>query len=136
MAIELTIYTDGASRGNPGDAAIAFLICDRRKIIEEKAENIGKATNNEAEYRAIIAALEKAISMKAGRITLYSDSQLVVRQVKGEYRIKEARLKALFEKVKRLEKLFESVEYRNVPRENEFIAKADSLVNRALDLVQ
>ncbi len=131
--MEVTIYTDGASRGNPGAAAIAYIICSGEKIVSRHSGTIGRATNNEAEYRAIIAALGKAAEMKAERVVLYSDSELVVRQLIGVYRIKEKRLRELSEKVKSLEKRFKSVKYNNLRRTDKMISFADSMVNEALD---
>ena len=130
---KLVIYTDGASRGNPGQAAIAFIICGGGKILERHAETIGKATNNEAEYMAIIRALEKAASMGAETIGLFSDSEVVIRQLRGEYKIKEQRLKALFTKARGIEKGLKKIVYNNLRRSDKMISLADSMVNEALD---
>ena len=127
------VYTDGGARGNPGKAAIGIILLDENeRVVEEYKEKIGIKTNNEAEYTAVIKALELC-KKYAKKVHIYSDSELVVRQLNGEYRIRKKELKELFEQVEKAEKEFEEVSYSNVKRENEFIQEADRLVNRALD---
>ena len=127
------VYTDGASRGNPGKSAIAFVITDEKgNIIKEEAKFIGECTNNIAEYSALILALNEAKNISK-KIVCFSDSKLMINQLIGAYKVKKSHIKELFAKVKKLEKLFESVEYRNVPRTNPFIKKADYMVNKILD---
>lgn len=124
---------DGGSRGNPGRAAIGIVIRENEKVIEKHKERIGITTNNVAEYNALIKALELAAKHTKKEIFVFMDSEFVVRQVKGEYKVRKKHLMPLFEKVKEREKVFESVKYEHVPRENKFQALADELVNEALD---
>ena len=127
------IYTDGASRKNPGPAAYAFIIVQDGTILFEDSEYIGESTNNTAEYRAVIAALMKASEKFQGQIRVFSDSELVIRQITGKYRINQPHLKDLRNEVAKLEKHFPGIEFRNVPRENRFIQYCDSLCNKTLD---
>ena len=127
--MEIKIYTDGGSRGNPGKAACAFLVIKNDKISLKFSKFLGKATNNEAEYNAIINALEQ---VKAKEIHLFSDSELVVNQINGKYKINLPHLKLLHNKVIRLCEN-RKVTFSNVKRENSFIQKADILVNEELD---
>jgi len=127
-------YTDGASRGNPGPAACAFLLVDSREnIITSEAGTLGRKTNNEAEYQAVINSLQKAASRSFRRVVVHSDSELVIRQIRGEYRVRKAHLRDLFSRVKELEQSFLSVEYVNLPRENPWMRIVDRLCNEALD---
>ncbi len=128
----MKIYTDGACRGNPGIAAIGIVILDQGKIIAEHKECIGKATNNRAEYRAIIKALELGTKFTK-KVSIFSDSELVVRQLSGKYKIKADKLRALATLVKEQEKFYDEVTYTHRPRTNEFIQRADELANEALD---
>ena len=134
----LKIYTDGASRGNPGPGAIAFIITDTAgKLLKERAQFIGTCTNNIAEYKALIAALQEAERL-AGKgcdceIICFSDSQLMVNQMRGEYKVKKGHLKELFEQAKSLEKKFKKVEYVSVRRTDPAIQMADRMVNGVLD---
>lgn len=130
--MKLVIYTDGASRGNPGSAAIAFLITDGKKILKSHKRFIGECTNNVAEYRALIAALERARKMGEEAVC-FSDSKLMISQLRGEYKVKKPHIKELFGKVKELEKGFDSVEYRNVRRTNPGIKRVDRMVNQILN---
>jgi ribonuclease HI len=131
---ELQIYTDGASRDNPGKSAIAFRILDRSgKLIIEHKEYIGIATNNEAEYKAMIKALETAKKYSNGKVRVYSDSQLVVNQMNGDWRIKDKELKKLSQILKNKENAFKSVTYNNVNREHKNLKIVDALANEALD---
>jgi len=130
--MRLTIYTDGGARGNPGPAAIGVVIYDNKEKIKEFKKCIGIATNNQAEYTAMIKAFELAKDLKAKELKVYSDSELLIRQVTGEYRVKNEKLKELFSKLKSLEKNF-TVSYEHVFRENPGIVNADRLVNEALD---
>ena len=101
----MVIVTDGASQGNPGPAAIGATIKDGQgKLITAISQAIGRATNNEAEYKAIIAALEKAIMLGASHVDMRSDSELVVRQINGQYRVKKASLSPLYQQVKQLQR--------------------------------
>ena len=126
------IWVDGAARGNPGPAAIGATIKDEQgKLVASISQRIGTTTNNQAEYKAIITALEKAISLGAKHVELKSDSELVVRQISGKYRVKNANLKPLYQKVKQLQSSFEGFTIAHIPREQN--READRLANRALD---
>lgn len=129
---KLIIYTDGGARGNPGPAAIGFVIYNESsKILKKAGMCIGETTNNQAEYKALIKALEEARSLKAESIVCFLDSELVVRQLQGKYKVREEGLKPLATEVLRLVKNFSSVEFKHVPREKNKLA--DELVNEALD---
>ena len=131
---KLIIYTDGASRGNPGPAGIGIVICDESgKIVKEYEEFIGTATNNIAEYRALIKALELASDFSVSEVKCFSDSELMVKQLNGEYSVKNKKLGKLFLQVREKEKQFEKVNYSHVPREEDLIKRADKLANRAID---
>lgn len=125
------INTDGAADPNPGPAAIGATIKDRHgKLIASISQSIGWATSNQAEYRAIIAALEKAVQLGAAQVEIRSDSELVVRQLNGRYRVKKATLRLLYQQVISLLSHFRGVTITHVPREQN--TEADSLANAAL----
>jgi ribonuclease HI len=129
---KVTIFTDGASRGNPGPAAIGAVIKDEKgNLVASISRCIGQTTNNQAEYRAVIAALEKAVSLGARQVVLYSDSELLVRQINGQYKIKNTALRPLYQEVVRLAGALESFQTACIPREQN--AGADGLANKALD---
>ncbi|HMG26735.1 MAG TPA: ribonuclease HI family protein [Acidimicrobiia bacterium] len=133
---EVVVYCDGGARGNPGPAAIGAVVLDPSTDPPTKlatvSERIGVATNNVAEYRALVAALEAARDFAARRIRVRADSQLLVRQLEGRYRVKQPHLKPFFERAKELLAEYESVDLAHVPREEN--TEADALVNAALDL--
>jgi ribonuclease HI len=130
----MTLYTDGGSRGNPGEAASAFVIVDESgKALKSGARRIGVATNNEAEYAALIDGLRAAAGLTSGEVLCVSDSKLLVSQMRGEYRIREPRLRGMAFRARDMQKAFRKVTYRHVPRSNEWISKADRMVNLALD---
>jgi ribonuclease HI len=127
---KVIIHTDGACRGNPGQAAIGVTIKDDKgRLISRISRAIGKTTNNQAEYKAMIAALEQAIKLGAREVELNSDSELVVKQLNGQYRVKKDTLQPLFERVKELSQRFESFTIKYIPRE--FNSEADALANKA-----
>jgi Ribonuclease HI len=128
----IEVYTDGASRGNPGKAAIGFSIYGNGGKLHEDSRFIGIATNNQAEYRAMLFAVEKAKEFDNEAI-FHSDSELLIKQLNGTYRIKNRMLKEIFLKIKGNERSFLRVEYRNLPRENERIKSVDKRLNRLLD---
>ncbi|MFC1875517.1 ribonuclease HI family protein [Chloroflexota bacterium] len=132
MAIrKVVIHSDGVSRNNPGPAAIGATIKDEQgRLLATISRSIGRATNNQAEYRAVIAALEKAINLGARQIELNLDSELIVRQVTGRYRVKNEALKPLFGRVKKLLGSLEDFSIRHVPRQQN--QEADRLANSAL----
>jgi ribonuclease HI len=128
------LYTDGASRGNPGEAAVCFRLLESTgQVLREEAQRIGRATNNQAEYRALIAGLEGALVETAGPLQCRSDSELMVKQMRGEYRVKDAALKPLWEQAQELTRQFVGIEFVHVPRSDPDIARADELANQALD---
>jgi len=131
----IKIYTDGGSRGNPGKSACAFLVTRDKETVYENAKFLGVKTNNEAEYNAIILALNwvgKNLSSK--EIEIISDSELVIKQLNGEYKIKMSHLKKLNEEIRKIiDKNNFNIRFLNVKRENEFISRADFLVNKILD---
>jgi catechol 2,3-dioxygenase len=123
---------DGGARGNPGPAAIAAVVKDANgRVLEEQGERIGEATNNVAEYKALLLAIERAAALGAGELELIGDSELIVRQVKGEFKVKDATLRQLHSEVKRALERFDSWSIRQVRRE--LNAEADLIVNETLD---
>jgi ribonuclease HI len=131
-AQHLIVNFDGGARGNPGPAAIAAVVStDSGEPIEERSLPIGVATNNVAEYRALLLAIERARELGAESVELVGDSELVVRQVRGEYKVKDAGLRPLHAAATKALREFERWSIRNVPRDEN--AAADALVNAALD---
>ena len=129
---KVVIFADGASRGNPGLAAIGATIKNEHgQLIASISKGIGITTNNQAEYRAIIAALEEAIRLGAKQADISLDSQLVVRQISGEYRVKNSALKPLYQQAKQLLSRLESFNIRHITRQQN--KEADRLANLALD---
>jgi len=132
VAGELVIYTDGASRGNPGPAGIGAVILDEtERVVAEISRGIGIATNNEAEYLALAEALEKARSLGARRVRVYVDSELVARQLCGEYAVRSDRLRPLIARVQALRRGFDACPVRHVRRAMN--ARADELANMGID---
>ncbi len=132
MIKKLTLNVDGASRGNPGPASIGVTLKDEKnRILAEISEKIGNTTNNQAEYQAIIAGLKKALSLGATEVEVKSDSELVVRQVLGVYRVKKEELKPLHQEVRRLAGSLAAFKIGSIPREQN--READRLANQALD---
>ena len=130
----LLIFTDGGARGNPGPAATAFiLLTEQNHIINQKSHYIGTHTNNQAEYYALIAGLETAAALKPNEVVCHTDSELMAKQLKGEFVVNNPILKQLWRRVKELEQQFKKVSYVNVPRTHSRIQEADRLVNLALD---
>ena len=130
MIAELEIFIDGACHGNPGPAAIGIVINEGKKRIKEIAKSIGDATNNIAEYSALIYALEEAVILKAKTLKIYTDSELVFNQVTGQYKVKKENLKFLFDQVQLLGRAFKQVDMHHVPREQN--KEADQLATSAL----
>jgi len=132
--VSAKLFTDGGARGNPGPAAYGYVLeADDGTVLAAQGERIGRATNNVAEYRGLIAGLEKAIELGLANVTVVSDSELMVKQMRGEYRIKNEALRDLADEAERLARKVGRVAYTNVRRaENEL---ADRLVNEALDAV-
>ncbi|MBU1179934.1 ribonuclease HI family protein [Patescibacteria group bacterium] len=128
---KLTIFTDGGARGNPGPAGIGVVIKENGKTVKEYGEYIGKATNNQAEYRALISALETAKEMGAEEVNIFMDSELIVKQVKGEYKVKHPGLAPLFLKLYNLRIGFKRFSITHIRREKN--KEADAQVNKAID---
>ena len=130
--MKVIIYTDGGARGNPGPAGIGVAVYDEKKnLVATRKQFIGTATNNQAEYKAVIFALRIALEIGARHLDFNLDSELVVRQLKGEYKVKNEQLKPLVQEVFKLSNKFDSIEYNHVPREKNKLA--DRLVNEAVD---
>ncbi len=132
---KVKIYSDGGARGNPGPAAIGVLICDEAgNALQDHQETIGETTNNVAEYKAVIAGLEMAKKLGAREVDYFVDSELVARQMSGQYRVKTPHILKLFIEVKEKAKHFAHLKFTHVPRTHEQIRYVDGLVNQALDL--
>jgi ribonuclease HI len=126
------LWTDGGARGNPGPAAFAFVLEDGEgTVLAARGERIGVATNNVAEYRGLVAGLAAAVSLGLPELEVVSDSELMVKQMRGEYRVKNDALRALADEAATLARRLGRVTYRHVTREHNELA--DSLVNDALD---
>jgi ribonuclease HI len=128
---ELTIYTDGAARGNPGPAAFAYVIKQPGAADIEVHGRLGKTTNNIAEYTALVRALQHARQLHARRVRVFSDSELMVRQLAGEYKVKHEGLRPLYEEASELRRDFDHVTIEHVRRAQN--KHADRLCNEALD---
>ena len=131
--MRLTVYSDGGSRGNPGPSAYAIVVTSSGRVLHEHSEFLGVHTNNYAEYRGLIAAINKAIEMGADEAEFVMDSQLVIRQMTGEYRVKNPDMAVLHADAEALAELIPNVSYRNVRRSEEFIPRADALLNEEMD---
>ncbi len=126
------LFTDGGSRGNPGPAAYAFVLeAEDGTVLDALGETIGVATNNVAEYSALVAGLERAAEVGVDELEVVSDSELLVKQMRGEYKVKNRALQELFLDASRLARKIQRVKYTAVRREHNELA--DSLVNEALD---
>ncbi|MHC1625767.1 MAG: ribonuclease HI family protein [Methanoculleaceae archaeon] len=133
---EIELFTDGAARGNPGPAAWAYIAVRNGALLRTRSGYLGTATNNVAEYHAVLNALRDTLSTGVDTVSVISDSELVVRQLRGEYRVKAEHLADLFRQVKRLEAEYKSVTYIPVPRNHPRIAEVDRLCNLLLDEYQ
>lgn len=129
----LHLFTDGGSRGNPGESAIGCVLEDpaRGITLKEYAERLGIETNNVAEYKALIKGLEIAEGYQPNRLICHLDSELIVKQVNGEYRVKMPTLQPLFEEIQRRARDFPDIVFKHIPRSDNH--RADALVNKALD---
>lgn len=126
--------SDGGSRGNPGPGAIGVIVRDNGKILTRYSAKIGKfVTNNIAEYEALIKALELASKFTKDELTCFLDSELVVKQLLGKYRVRNPNLLKLFLKVQKLQENFKTIRYQHVSRWNKFQRIADELLNEELD---
>ncbi|HWQ99921.1 MAG TPA: ribonuclease HI family protein [Candidatus Methylomirabilis sp.] len=132
--LKLNIYTDGGARGNPGPAGIGVVIenADTKEVLEEHSQYLGETTNNQAEYKAVLLGLTRAVEMGATAVTVIADSELLVRQATGEYKVKNPGLAMRFLELRNLEvRLGHPVRYRHIRREQN--THADSLANKAMD---
>jgi ribonuclease HI len=130
--VKARLFTDGGSRGNPGPAAYGYVIeAEDGSVLASRGEAIGVATNNVAEYQALLAGLETAAEMGVNDLEVVSDSELLVKQMRGEYKVKNVALRALWEEAQSLSRRLGSVSYKAVRREQNELA--DRLVNEALD---
>jgi ribonuclease HI len=134
VQLQVDIYSDGGSRGNPGPAAAAYIIfSENGEVIKKESRYLGIRTNNQAEYEALIAGLTSAAKMGAQEVVCRLDSQLVCRHLTGEYKVKNSDLLKLWKKAQELKRCFRLVRFINVPRTNIHIQEADNLVNLRLD---
>ena len=129
-----SIHSDGGARGNPGPAAIGVVVTCDNKIVKEISKKIGETTNNQAEYQAILAGLEAVKKLGADEVDCFLDSELVVKQLRHEYKIKNKDLAPLFVKVHNLSLQFKKISFTHIRREQN--QAADKLVNEALDKEQ
>ena len=130
---KIEIYVDGGSRGNPGPSGVGVVILDAGgKRLKEISKYIGETTNNIAEYNALLYGLEEALMLRIDEIVVNLDSELVTKQLMGDYRVKDPGLKPLFERAMNMLKSFKSFEIRHIEREKN--KEADKLVNRAINL--
>ena len=128
------LFTDGGARGNPGPAAYGFVLeSEDGTVLAAEGEAIGTATNNVAEYSGLIAGLQKAVELHVPEVEVVSDSELMVKQMRGEYRVKNEALRDLYDEATALARRLGTVEYRHVKRAHNELA--DKLVNDALDAV-
>ena len=132
MTSHLKLYTDGAARGNPGPAGAGAVLYDAEdRVVEELCEYLGETTNNIAEYRALLLGLKKAIALGAIEIEVLADSELMVRQLLGRYRVKNEGLRPLFQEAVGLLKKFKKYSISHIDREEN--SAADRMANRAID---
>lgn len=131
---QATLTTDGGARGNPGPAGIGYVLEILKEETIEHGEYIGEATNNQAEYQALIGGLTRAFDEGVKKLEVHMDSELVIKQMKGEYRVKHPELKPLHAEAHHLAKQFTSISFRHIPREKN--KTADRLVNEAVDAVR
>jgi ribonuclease HI len=130
--VKARLFTDGGARGNPGPAAAAYVLeAENGTVLAAHGEAIGAATNNVAEYRALVAGLAKALELRVDEVEVVSDSELLVKQMNGEYRVKKPELRELSLEAARLARQLTGVRYTAVRREHNELA--DRLVNEALD---
>lgn len=126
----MKVYIDGASRGNPGKAGIGVLLCnDADEPVKEISESIGETTNNVAEYRALIRALEEARALGADTVEVYTDSELLARQINGLYGVHSPHLQPLYRRARALLRLFKSASVQHIPRSQN--QRADRLAKAA-----
>ena len=132
--MKVKMYTDGGSRGNPGPSAVGILICNEQdETLLEHFETLGEATNNVAEYKALIEGLNCAKELGATELKCFLDSELVVKQLNGVYKLKNYNMQKLFNEVQKSARPFQKISYTHLRREEDGMRRADQLVNFALD---
>ena len=131
--MSLIIYSDGGSRGNPGKSAYAIVVTKDDKIIHEHTEFLGINTNNYAEYRGLIAGMEKAIELGEKKVEFVMDSELVIKQMRGEYKVKSPNIMDLNIKAKELTSSIPEITFTHVRRANPMVSMADALLNAEMD---
>ena len=130
--MKLKLYTDGGARGNPGPAGIGAVIYDEKgKVVKKIKKYIGGTTNNQAEYQAIVLGLQEAVKLKATEVKCFLDSELVVKQINGEYKVKDQNLRLLFQQAQHLISGFKNITVVHIPREKNKLA--DKLAQHAIE---
>lgn len=133
--MKMILHTDGGARGNPGPSAAGIVLMDeKKKVVKELGSYLGVCTNNEAEYKALLLGLEEAKGVGATKIESYLDSELIVKQLRGEYKVKKDSMKQFWNKVQYVIQAFDDIEFKHVKREKN--AHADKLVNEVLDALE
>ena len=137
VEVRIKVYSDGASRGDPGISAIAFMITtEEDRLLKKYSKCVGIRTNNQAEYEALIFALESASTLTNQEVTCYMDSELVVKHLNRQYQVRNPKLKTLWLKVQEVKQKFQRITFKNVPRTDMYIEQVDRLANQALDRVK
>jgi ribonuclease HI len=132
--MKLQVYSDGASRGNPGVSSIAYMILDEEnRMLKRKSTYLGVRTNNQAEYEALLAALQSASEFDDDEVECYLDSELVVKQLNGQYKVRNENLRVLWLKIQNYQQNFRKISFNYVPRTNTRIQEVDRLANLALN---
>jgi len=132
--MKLQVYSDGASRGNPGVSAIAYMILDEEnRVLKRKSTYLGVRTNNQAEYEALLSALQTASEFDGDEVECYLDSELVVKQLNGQYKVRNDNLRILWLKVQDYKQRFREISFTYIPRTNSQIQEVDRLANHTLD---
>ena len=131
--MSLKIYSDGGSRGNPGNSAFAVVVTKDGKVIDEYTEFLGIHTNNYAEYRGLICAITKALALKDDDVEFVMDSELVIKQMRGEYKVRSPDMRELHDDAVALSSLIPNVRFTHVRREDPMVSRADHLLNQTMD---
>lgn len=131
--MKYVVYSDGGSRGNPGKSAYAIVVTQNGRVVHEHAEFLGVHTNNYAEYRGLIAGISKILELGGAEAEFVMDSQLVIRQMTGQYKVKSPDMKELHDDAVALSSMIPKVTFRNVRRSEEYIPRADALLNAEMD---
>ncbi|MDR1954541.1 MAG: ribonuclease HI family protein [Candidatus Methanoplasma sp.] len=130
------VFSDGGSRGNPGPSAYAVIVTEDGKIIHQHSEFLGINTNNYAEYRGLIAGLTKVLELKIETVEFVMDSELVIKQMRGDYKVRSENIRNLYHDAMVLSSMIPNVRFRSVRRSEMMIPLADALVNKELDMHQ